>query len=450
MFQLLARWLLGVSLACAIPAFSFAQGPAPTASAEQRAAYESLFQQSLRQPTNIELAFRFADSASQIGDYEASIGALERILFYNPGLGRVRLELGVLYFRLGSFAQARSYFTSVIEQGDIPLEVRLRVQSFLSEIERRDKTSTFSGFAQFGYRHQTNANAGPDSRNVRVFGLDGILGDQFRRTGDGSVFALAGFRHVFDFETQRGETWETTAQAYISRQFRFNRFDLTLGEVTTGPRVPLAPELWPGLSIRPYAILSGVILGQSPYLASSGFGAALQLPVMVSGTTVEVGGEYRKRVFYALPDASSAVGQTGALNNVYATVSTQVLPWLKASARIYQLHNTARDQFNAYRQNGWDASLAIEFDAPAMVGGRRWTIAPFVGQSWSDFKDVNLLIDPRIVRRDTDLRYGVSLEMPINDNFGVSAQVLVARTDSNLPNYRTRGVTTIIGPSFRF
>ena len=54
--------------------------------------YEALFRQVLRDPSNLDLSFRFAEAATRRGDYEAAIGALERIVFYNPNLPRVRLE----------------------------------------------------------------------------------------------------------------------------------------------------------------------------------------------------------------------------------------------------------------------------------------------------------------------------------------------------------------------
>src|SRR4051794_34603931 len=51
---------------------------------------------------------------SRIGDYEAAIGALERLLFYNPDLARVRYELGSLYYRLGSYEMAARYFKEAL------------------------------------------------------------------------------------------------------------------------------------------------------------------------------------------------------------------------------------------------------------------------------------------------------------------------------------------------
>ena len=61
-------------------------------------------------PTNLDLTFQFASIATQLGNFESAISALERMLLLNPNLPRVKLEVGVLYFRLGAYPIARSYF----------------------------------------------------------------------------------------------------------------------------------------------------------------------------------------------------------------------------------------------------------------------------------------------------------------------------------------------------
>src|SRR5215203_920491 len=114
--------------------------------------YDAMFAQVLREPANLDLSFRFAEVATAAGDYEAAIGALERMLFYNPALPRVRLELGILYFRLGSYEMARSYLAGALAGAGAPPEVRARVEPFLFEIDRRLATTQWSGFGQLGVR----------------------------------------------------------------------------------------------------------------------------------------------------------------------------------------------------------------------------------------------------------------------------------------------------------
>src|SRR5438067_10241632 len=93
--------------------------------------YNALFKRMFDDPTNVEVTFRFAALATKLGDYEAAIGALERILLFNPRLARVKLQLGSLYFKLGSYKMARSYFEQARTAGASP-DVQVEAERFVA------------------------------------------------------------------------------------------------------------------------------------------------------------------------------------------------------------------------------------------------------------------------------------------------------------------------------
>ena len=78
--------------------------------------------------------------AAKLGDNEAAVSALERMLLFNPNLPRVQLELGALYFRMGSFEIARSYFEKAAAANPPP-EVRGRIDSISREIARAERAA---------------------------------------------------------------------------------------------------------------------------------------------------------------------------------------------------------------------------------------------------------------------------------------------------------------------
>ena len=82
--------------------------PAPVGTAEDEQA-NALFRQLLKDPTNVELNFRYGEAAVKLGNYEGAISALERLLLYNPNFPGVKLQLAELYARLGSYTAARAY-----------------------------------------------------------------------------------------------------------------------------------------------------------------------------------------------------------------------------------------------------------------------------------------------------------------------------------------------------
>src|ERR1700720_3400064 len=96
---------------------------------------EALFKKMFRDPANLDVTFAYADVSARLGDYEAAVSALERMLLFNPDLPRVQLELGALYYRMGSYELARDYFDKAAA-GNPPPEVQTRIGQYLGEIEK--------------------------------------------------------------------------------------------------------------------------------------------------------------------------------------------------------------------------------------------------------------------------------------------------------------------------
>jgi hypothetical protein len=369
------------------------------------------------------------------------------MLFYNPDLPRVKLELGILYFRLGSYEMARSYFQGALASG-APAEVTARVQPFLAEIDRRVSTTQWSVFGQLGLRYQTNANAGPTSQLVRGAGLDVILDRRFAKRPDWNAFGLVAIRHIHDFENQRGDVWETNLVSYAAKQFKIERLDLGLGEIQTGPRLALLPDLWLGSSIRPYALANAVALGGSSYLTSVGGGVSLGLPV--AGALLEPFVETRQRRFENTPDYPIANEQTGRLWTTGVLAQGPI--WGSAvrwQARAAYVRNDTRRDYNAYEQLSFDVGFPIEFAGP-WPSPRPWVLTPAAGASRAEYDQPNFIIDPFVRRRDTEWRAGVTLDVPVHASVGIGIQVQYAVVDSTIRNYETQNLSVVFGPTVRF
>ena len=94
-----------------------AQGVSDGTPDKLRRAYEKAFETMFKDPANLEKTFSFAGLAIKAGDFEGAISSLERMLILDPNLPRVRYELGVLYFKLGSYDVAATYFEELLEDG---------------------------------------------------------------------------------------------------------------------------------------------------------------------------------------------------------------------------------------------------------------------------------------------------------------------------------------------
>lgn len=94
--------------------------------------YDAAFQEMLKKPADLDVLFKFATIATKTGDLEGAISALERMLLIDANLPRVRLELGVLYYRLGSYEVARTYLEGALKSPNLPPDVRSRAEQFMA------------------------------------------------------------------------------------------------------------------------------------------------------------------------------------------------------------------------------------------------------------------------------------------------------------------------------
>ena len=107
------------------------------ASPEVQRQYDAAFQDMLRQPADLEVLFKFAKLATELGDLEGAISAMERMLLIDPDLPQVRLELGILYYRLKSYDVAVAYLQTALNSSKLPQELRPRAEQVMARAEKR-------------------------------------------------------------------------------------------------------------------------------------------------------------------------------------------------------------------------------------------------------------------------------------------------------------------------
>ena len=155
---------------------SFAQNVEPTISDPKELSItlqqkEEVFKQLFKDPTNLSLLFKYANLSIMVGDLEGAIGVFEQMLIYDSELPRIRLELGVLYFRLGAFALANNYLKSVKEYNPPP-EVEAKVDQFLEAIISAEEPFQWQQTLSIGFNRTTNGNSGINADFIENFEKD--------------------------------------------------------------------------------------------------------------------------------------------------------------------------------------------------------------------------------------------------------------------------------------
>ncbi|MCI0598182.1 MAG: hypothetical protein L0Y50_02500 [Beijerinckiaceae bacterium] len=405
---------------------------------------DALFQAMLIRPSSLDATLQYAVTTRDLGDFEASIGALERLLFFNPNLARVRFELGTLYFRLGSYQMARGYFETVLDAADATAEMKERVREYIEAIEKKLEPNQWSGYAQTGFRYQTNATFGPSQQSL--FGATRPINSAFVPQSDWNWFAAFALNYVHDFENQRGDVLEANIRGYTAQQFNVTEVSTGLLDIRIGPRFGVFLDTFNGASFKPYAVATGVLLANEPYLGS--FGAGLTMHFNWANVAWDPYIEFRRLDYRS----SSLYPLASGLDGVLATFALQSAGLIMEGVRWQGRFTYSRtdDRFPWYSYDRFALDFWLPVKVPAPWGGRNWVVTPsFTVSPWL-YREPDPAVVPAVTERAFEWRAGIGLDVPIRDRFGLGVAVQYRAYNSNVPGNTVRDLAVTMGPAVSF
>jgi hypothetical protein len=449
----ICTFIVGAGVATALLAAhaAKAQQSPPVGNLEKQ--FDQAFQQMLQDPANLDNTFRYAELAIQIGDYEAAISALERMLLFNPDLPRVRLELGVLYFRLGSYAIARTYLTRALEGEDVPDDVRARVATYLAEIDKRTSRHRFAGSVYGGVRYQTNANAGPERSDIRLLGGPATLDGEFTKKNDWNAFLSGSLRYTYDPQLQTGEVLQTDLLFYGANQFSQNQLDLAFMELKVGPSGQFWPDMIEGMTYRPYVVATYTHLDDSEYFHS--FGGGLSFTNVITSTiSTEVSGEHVRKDYRNNAENPTADGQNGSESTLRADVNFAIGTNSLLSIGGGVKYEDADQSLYSNTEYMATAAYTLVYDVPYVeelgVIGNRWTSSLSVSRLWTNYHAPDPAVDPVEERYDREWRINLLTSIPVTPDWAIIATLQRTVVDSNFKNFTYTNSLASIGASYRF
>ena len=448
------------------PAGTAAQVAAGAEGGSLEAQKEALFQQMLRDSGNLDVAFAYADVSARLGDYEAAVSALARMLLFNPDLPRVDLELGALYFRMGSYELARVYLEKAAAANPPP-EVHARVDQYLAEIEKGESRHHLSGYVFSGVQYQTDANVAGSSLILSPIGPV-LLGNQFTKQASGSIFASGSAVYGYDLGTQNRDTLDITAATYLNHYFNslVNRLDLALLEVTAGPRFNFPNGGLVGVksaSFRPYGIVDEVGLGWDQYFVAGGFGLEYD-EVVWNDLALKGVFEFRQKSFTNAPTRPLSTGLNGSDKLVSLQATKPITANSALNLEFDYLDQSTQLGFYTNRSYAVAGSYRIRYDDPLGITQYPWESSAFLGRLWSTYASpdpccvtgthFDAATDTTVVTFSSQLtqrwRFGATQIWQVLPNIAIVLQLERDIISSNLPLYAFNNTLVLIGPQIRF
>jgi hypothetical protein len=422
-----------------------AQTPAPTA---DRVAYDAAFQESLKNPSDPATVLRYAEAAVKVNDYEGAISGLERLLLINGDQPRVKLELGTLYYRLGSYEAARAYFESARASPKTTEEIKQRSGEYLAAIDKRTGKSQFSGDLLAGIQYSTNANSGPTG-GVRAFGTTVVPNPTFAQRGDFAGVFAANIHHRYDLERQDSGALESNVSFYGTRQFQVSEANVALLDINTGPRMKPFGGWAEQISVRPFIMGRYVAVDDMTSYWAWGAGGEANVPLSPKiSANIALLGQRREFVNnYLAPFNNESTGVEGAtVFDLRAEITSNF--WVTVGGNISRY--TAVVQSQSYWQFGAGTSATLRFADPIGINGRPWQMTANAYTSHGFYDQPDVFIDPTVTRTQVDYGVGLALSIPLDDRFALTAQTSYAQRSASISNYSYNAFTSLVGVGWRF
>jgi tetratricopeptide (TPR) repeat protein len=419
---------------------------------------DQLFQKMLANPADLDVAFEYANVSAQLGDNEGAVSALERMLLFNPNLPRVDLELGALYFRMGSFDIARTYFNKALAANPPP-EVQQRVNQYLALIDQQLSPTRLTGTLFFGAQYQSDANVAPATSTIASPIGPVLLINQFVKMSDWNIFGTGSLLYTYDLGTQDHDTIEVTGNGLMNHYMRVNRLDLAFGEVTAGPRFrypQFSDGLIQGATLKPYAILNEVGLGYNQYFFT--YGAGLEATGTVWDDIALRGFfEFRQKKFTNAPDRPASTALDGN-DKVFSLSATKPITANSAlSAEFDYVNQSTQVDYYANHSYAVAAAYHIRYPAPDWFSQLPMETTIFGSRLWSHYEapdpccntSPTLFFSPS-TRNDRRWHFGLTQGLQVTDNIELIVQVSRDIVSSNLSLYGYTSNSIVLGPQIRF
>lgn len=402
--------------------------PGSTSLDDIEARRKQLFDRMMAAPDDLDTAFEYAALSSQAGDLEGAISTLERMLIYAPGLPRLQLELGVLYYRLGAYETARQYFDGAKAAGDVPPEVAAKVDEYLSAIDQRGAPSQLSGMLRAGLRYQSNANAGPGNSTVTLNGLSYTLDDLSVAGEDFNAFVNGGLRYRHETDIQ-GLSLEAGLSGYAAGYRERDTLNTVAVEAYAGPVFDLGRFGLDERSVSVLLLTSGVLIEGDRYLASAGLSTNFDWQVTpVDSLSASL--QYRYEDYANTTSRQTAALQTGNRFDAQASWTHNVTEDFSLTGRVSATRRAAETGYLSSTEVG--GSISGTYRHAALIGdGPAWIIGLEAAVAGRGYDDPDTMINADERQRDTDFSLNLRQIVPFNERLALVTEAGYRKVWSN-------------------
>jgi hypothetical protein len=436
-------------LAIGLLSAALAATPGQAQSQADDAAMKAAFEETLAKPGDPPTLLKYADLAIKAGNLEGAISALERLLLIQGDQPKVKLELGVLYFRLGSYEAARGYLESAKASSRATEDTRQRAGEFLAQIDKKSNRSHFTGELLAGIGYSTNANSGPSGTTNQSLGTNAVPTPNVSGQSDFNAVVAASFSHRYDLGRQDSGTFESDLLLYGSRQFQVTSANVAIADLTLGPRThPFGGWAEP-VSLKPfftgrYASVDDL----TNYWAwGTGIEAQSKIAANVDTTFTLLG---RRREFVNNNDSPQNNQSSGNEAVVTWEFDIDLSEAWSATFAANITRYLAQTTSESYTELGFGGSVSYRFKDPLGLNGRTWLATVSAGVQRAGYDQPDPSVNPSVSRLQNDVLIGGVLAVPLDERLTFVTQANYINRSADLSNYAYEAFSILAAVSWRF
>lgn len=300
---------------------------------------------------NLDIYFEYAQIAATIGNAKEAEFAYKHMLETDHQLYRVKLELALLYVRMGKLKDSKKLFEEVLSTNP-PEAVQKNIENVMIVVNNGLKPDVFSGSVSTGYNMDSNANSAASSGQTTFVDTSIPLSDSSVASRDGHAYASASLNHVHKFDTDSDYyqlSMETTGTLYKTYQDTESTLNLGLASIKTGPAIEL-PTLRTKLGIS--GTESIIDLNGNRYLKTRSWETNINY-AMLDNLLLNSSYSYEYRKFINTPLATTYTDRSGNANQQSLGVTYAFTP-----SNIFNTTATWRHE-NAFNQIFGNTQVSI-------------------------------------------------------------------------------------------
>lgn len=436
-----------VSSAADVAAQAPVSPDAAAAAKDAAADYDSAFRDMLRDPGNLEKTFRFARLAAETGDLEGATAAYSRLLISLPENWRVRYELGILYFRLKSYALSKSYFLSAQRIKSFPPTLRPRAAEFIGEIDKRTAQHRLTGSLTAGIRYQSNVNAASSVAQQQTE-ANAALEDSFTEKDDFDLFGSLNVRHVYDLNTINATTVESDLLLYGAKQMSEDEFDLVFFDAHSGPRFKFQRGYFSGLSIRPFLQVEYARLGEARLYASTGAGIRLERD-LGDKTHANLSYDASDRDYRDSSRRPNASNLDGIEHTFQINLTRAVTPSVGANIRARAVFQNASAPFESNAEYAALLGLTARYAAPFELTQNSWTSIVTAEYAKARYDEANVDVEPARSRINQRWTLRFASEISFSHDLSAIFSIGYRNNGSNIANFEHDNVDASLAVKYK-